>query len=103
MLTIISHHTVWIHLPFSLYHGFTTVLIILSAFEAFGVNALVHPAGVWTKLFVFIGLFFLEATSAAYAFSSAEGDIAGSIAIAWSLFAIFAYQYNPFIHWSALV
>jgi len=94
----------WIHLPFSLYHGFTTVLIVLSLFEAFGVNALTHPAGVWTKLFVFIGLFFLEATSAAYAFSSGEGDIAGSIAITWSLFAIFVHQRSSaFIHWSALV
>jgi len=96
------HDELWIHLPFSLYHGFTTVLILLSAFEAFGVNALTTPAGIWTKLFVFLGLFFLEATSAAYAFSCYEGDIAGSIAIAWSIFAIFAHQHVPFIHWSAL-
>ena len=33
---------------------------------------------------------FLEATSAAYAFSSPEGDLPASIAIAWGLFAIFA-------------
>jgi len=94
----------WVHLPFSLYHGFTTVLIILSLFEAFGVDALHKPAGIWTKIFVFLGLFFLEATSAAYAFSGPEGDIAGSIAIAWSLFAIFEHQRSSrFIHWSALV
>jgi len=93
----------WIHLPFSLYHGFTTVLILLTAFEAFGVDALVKPAGIWTKLFVFLALLFLEATSAAYAFSASEGDIAGSIAICWSLFAIFVHQRSSaFIHWSAL-
>jgi len=92
----------WVHLPFSLYHGFTTVLILLTAFEAFGVDALTTPAGVWTKLFVFLALFFLEATSAAYAFSCDEGDIAGSIAITWSIFAIFCHQHEPFIHWSAL-
>jgi len=92
----------WVHLPFSLYHGFTTVLVILTAFEAFGVDKLAKPPGVWTKIFVFLGLFFLEATSAAYAFSGPEGDIAASIAIAWSLFAIFQHQRNPFIHWSAL-
>jgi len=92
----------WVHLPFSLYHGWTTVLVILTAFEAFGVNALTHKAGIFTKVFVFLGLLFLEATSAAYAFSSPEGDLAASIAIAWSLFAIFAHQHNPFIHWSAL-
>jgi len=94
----------WVHLPFSLYHGWTTVLVVLTAFEAFGVNAITHKAGIWTKVFVFLGLFFLEATSATYAFSTAEGDLAGSIAIAWSLFAIFEHQRSSaFIHWSALV
>ena len=47
--------------------------------------------------------FFLEATAATYAFSSAEGDLPASIAISWSLWAIFARQRHPaFIHWSAL-
>ena len=48
---------IFIHLPFSLYHGWTTVLVILTAFEAFGVNAHTHPAGVWTKVFVFLALY----------------------------------------------
>ncbi|KAI0041746.1 hypothetical protein FA95DRAFT_1565054 [Auriscalpium vulgare] len=91
-----------VHLPFSLYHGWTTVLVVLTAFEAFGVDAYEHHAGVWTKVFVFLGLFFLEATAAAYAFSSPEGDLPASIAIAWSLWAIFAHQHNAFVHWSAL-
>jgi len=94
---------VFIHLPFSLWHGWTTVLVVLTAFEAFGVNALEEHAGVWTKVFVFLGLFFLEATAATYAFSSPEGDLPASIAIAWSLWAIFAEQRSSaFIHWSAL-
>ena len=47
--------------------------------------------------------FFLEATAAAYAFSSPEGDLPASIAIAWSLWAIFDHQRSSaFIHWSAL-
>lgn len=50
--------------------------------------------------------FFLEATAAAYAFSSPEGDLPASVAIAWSLWAIFAHQTvsqsGKFIHWSAL-
>lgn len=108
------------HLPFSLYHGWTTVLVILTAFEAFGVNAAKHHPGVWTKVFVFLALyvlspcaflissihfpprFFFEGTSAAYAFSTPEGDLPAAIAITWSLFAIFDYQRDPFIHWSAL-
>ncbi|THH19406.1 hypothetical protein EW146_g1743 [Bondarzewia mesenterica] len=93
----------FVHLPFSLYHGWTTVLVVVTAFEAFGVNADTHKAGVWTKIFVFLALLFLEATAAAYAFSSPEGDLPASIAIAWALFAIFAHQRSSkFIHWSAL-
>jgi len=105
-----KHHapqSIWdelfVHLPFSLYHGWTTVLIVISLFEAFGVNALKTSAGVWTKVFVFIALFFLEATAAAYAFSSPEGDLPGSIAIAWALWAIFAHQTSDaFVHWASL-
>jgi len=93
----------FIHLPFSLYHGWTTVLVVLTLFEAFGVNAHTQGAGVWTKVFVFLALFFLEGTAAAYAFSTPEGDLPASIAIAWSLFAIFAQQRSSgFIHWSSL-
>jgi len=92
----------FVHLPFSLYHGWTTILVILTAFEAFGTDASKEPAGVWTKVFVFLGLFFFEATAAAYAFSSAEGDLPAAVAITWSLFAIFEHQRTPFIHWSAL-
>jgi len=92
---------VFVHLPFSLYHGWTTVLVIVTAFEAFGISGS-HKPGIWTKVFVFLGLFFLEATAAAYAFSSPEGDLVAGIAITWSLFAIFDHQHNAFIHWSAL-
>ncbi|KAG6379211.1 hypothetical protein JVT61DRAFT_11659 [Boletus reticuloceps] len=92
---------IFVHLPFSLWHGWTTVLVVLTAFEAFG-NSLAEPAGVWTKVFVFLALFFLEGTAAAYAFSSIEGDLPASIAIMWSLFAIFAHQGDPFVHWTSL-
>jgi uncharacterized membrane protein len=108
--TIKKHHAaenindeLWVHLPFSLWHGFTTVLVFVTAFDAFGVNALHHHPGVFTKVFVFLSLLFIESTGAAYAFSSPEGDLAGSIAIAWSLVAIFDHQRSSaFIHWSAL-
>jgi len=106
-----KHHTpqsIWdelvVHLPFSLYHGWTTVLVVLSLFEAFGVNALKQPADIWTKIFVFLALLFLEATAATYAFSSPEGDLPASIAIAWSLWAIYAHQTSDeFVHWTSLI
>ncbi|KAI0812326.1 hypothetical protein BC629DRAFT_1589109 [Irpex lacteus] len=93
----------FVHLPFSLYHGWTTVLVVLSAFTAFGVNAVTHHAGIWTKVFVFLALFFLEATAVTYAFSSPEGDLPAGIAITWYLWAVFAEQRSSaFVHWSAL-
>ncbi|KAF8813682.1 hypothetical protein BYT27DRAFT_7180436 [Phlegmacium glaucopus] len=93
----------FVHLPFSLYHGWTTVIVIVSAFDAFGVDALHHGAGIWTKVFVFLALFFLEGTAATYSFSTPEGDLPASIAIAWSLWAIFSHQTSSgFVHWSSL-
>jgi hypothetical protein len=47
---------IFLHLPFSLYHGWATSLVFSTAFEAFGVNALTEPAKVWTKTFVFLSL-----------------------------------------------
>ncbi|KZV84730.1 hypothetical protein EXIGLDRAFT_741864 [Exidia glandulosa HHB12029] len=92
----------WVHLPFGLWHGWTTVLVFVTAFEAFGTSTLNH-AGIATKVLVFLSLFFLESTSAAYSFGNADGDISGSVAITWSLFAIFDHQRSSrFIHWSAL-
>lgn len=93
----------FVHLPFSLYHGWTVVLIVIAAFQAFGVNADHHKAGIWTKIFVFLAFVFLESTAAGYAFATAAGDPAGAAVIAWALFSIFLHQHNPFIHWSALV
>ncbi|RXK41057.1 hypothetical protein M231_01688 [Tremella mesenterica] len=92
----------FVHLPFSLFHGWTIVLVVLSLFEAFGVNAHTHSAGIWTKIAVFLAFVFLETTAAAYAFASKEGDAAGAAAITWALFAIFIHQTSSkFIHWSA--
>jgi hypothetical protein len=95
----------FIHLPFSLWHGWTIVLMFIAAFAAFGVDATHYDPHTSTNIAAFLSLLFLESTAAAYILSSAEGDLPGAVAIAWSLWAIFAYRWNPmpFIHWSALV
>jgi hypothetical protein len=46
----------FVRLLFSMWHGRTTVLVLLTAFEAFGVDATKHHAGIWTKVFVFLAL-----------------------------------------------
>jgi hypothetical protein len=92
----------FVHLPFSMWHGWAVVIVFLTAFEAFGVNATKHDDGIWTKIFVFLSFFFLEGTATAYAFSTVDGDLPGAFVISWALWAIFDQQRTPFIHWSAL-
>ncbi|WOO81916.1 uncharacterized protein LOC62_04G005431 [Vanrija pseudolonga] len=91
----------FVHLPFSLYHGWTIVLIVIALFQAFGVDSSISKAGFWTKFFVFLAFVFLESTAAGYAFATAQGDPAGASVIAWALFSIFIHQEVPFIRWSA--
>lgn len=97
--------TVFVHIPFSLFHGFSVVLIFVSGFAAFGVDAYTHPAGLFTKIFVFIALLLLEGTAAAYVFAG-HGDVVGAAVISFALLAIFQHQTinraGHFIHYSAL-
>lgn len=46
----------FVNLPFGLWNGWATVLIFLTAFEAFGVNADKHPPGLGTQVCVFFAL-----------------------------------------------
>lgn len=94
---------VFVHAPFSLWHGFSIVLVVISGFTAFGRDAAKHPhVGLWSKVFVFLAFVFLESTAVGYAWASREGDIAGASVIAFSLFAIFIRQtHSKFVHWSA--
>jgi hypothetical protein len=90
-----------VHLPFSLFGG-TTILTVLSLFEVFSVNGMKHKACIWTKICLFLALFFLEAVAAAYAFSPAVGDLPASMPVVWSLWAIYARQtsssfWTPFV------
>lgn len=66
----------------------TVVLTVLALFQAFGVDADTHKAGIWTKIFVFLAFLFLESTAAGYAFATASGDPAGAAVISWALFSI---------------
>jgi len=94
--------TLAVHMPWSLWHSWSVVLVIVSAFAAFGIDVS-EPAGVATRVLVIIALIFLASTGVGYAFNTAQGDIAGSAAIAWTLFGIFsAHTYPGSIHWVAL-
>lgn len=98
--------TAFVHIPFSLFHGFSVVLLFVSGFAAFGVNAVTHRPGIITKICVFIALLLLEGTAAAYVFAD-RGDVVGAGVISLALLAIFQhqsiYRAEKFIHFSALV
>jgi len=93
----------FVHLPFSLWHGWTTILVTLAACEAFGTDTS-NPPSWWTKVFVYLALFFFCSTAEVYAVSTPKGDLPAAIVITWSLFAIFDHQRggDPNIYWSAL-
>lgn len=90
----------------SQYHGFVVVLVVVTAFTTFGVNAHTHAPKIFTKAFVFAAALILEATAAGYALTN-DGDVGGAAVISFSLLAIFQHQTIPhsgkFIHYSVLV
>jgi len=92
---------IFVHLPFSLWHAWSIVLVLLSGFAAFG-RTHSHHAGVVTKVLVCLALGFLALTSVGYAFTSTKGDVAGAAVIAWTLWGIYVQQQIPVIHWFAL-
>lgn len=90
--------------PFSLYHAWSIVLGVITLFQAFGKDIHKEHASIWTRIFVFLALFFLTITSIGYAYASEAGDLAGTAVITYVLFAIFQHQQSiRFIHWSSLV
>ncbi|KAF8597882.1 hypothetical protein BDV93DRAFT_452111, partial [Ceratobasidium sp. AG-I] len=93
--TLRKYHTsatlydkLWIHVPFSIYHGWSTVLLVVAAFQAFGVDVLTRKANWYNESPAFFGLLFLETMSFAYIFKPPEGDVVASATMAGSLFAI---------------
>jgi len=93
----------FVHLPFSLWHAWSVVLVIITLFAAFGRDYNQGEAGIWTRILVAIALVFLACTGVGYAFHGDKGDIAGAAVIAWALLGIFSAQrHSAFIHWFAL-
>jgi len=94
--------TVFVHLPWSLWHAWSVVLVLVSGFAAFG-RSTHHHAGVWTDMFVCAGLAFLVLTSVGYAYHGDKGDVGGAAVLAWALWGIFSAHVHPqVIHWFAL-
>jgi len=94
---------IFVHLPFSLWHAWSIVTVLISAFAAFthGIGNSHHP-GLAVKILVIVSECFLAFTAVGYAFQSRKGDIAGAAVIAWTLWGIYDYQHNVLIHYFGL-
>ncbi|KZT38052.1 hypothetical protein SISSUDRAFT_1022005 [Sistotremastrum suecicum HHB10207 ss-3] len=95
------HDKLWIHLPIALYSGFIIILNILTLFQAFGVDAATEPAGIWTKVLVFLALFVVVRHAPDGTFPTIGINIIISLPTTLTLFAIFQHQTDSFIRWSA--
>ncbi|CEQ40667.1 SPOSA6832_02313, partial [Sporobolomyces salmonicolor] len=92
----------FVHLPFSLWHAWSIVTVLISAFALFTHGGHhTHPS-VLTRILVSVALAFLAVTSVGYAFRSRKGDVAGALVLAWTEYGIYAYQTDHVIRYFAL-
>ncbi|GAA5868629.1 hypothetical protein JCM1840_005517 [Sporobolomyces johnsonii] len=92
----------FVHLPFSLWHAWSIVTVLISAFALFTHGGHhTHPS-VLTRILVCVALAFLAVTSVGYAFRSRKGDVAGALVLAWTEYGIYAYQTDHVIRYFAL-
>ncbi|KAI9256212.1 hypothetical protein BY458DRAFT_492643 [Sporodiniella umbellata] len=93
----------FIHAPFSLWHGWIVFCAVINLFQA---TTHLRPEGpsVFVRIFVILGLIFLASTAIGYVeYKKHKGDVTGALVIGLGLLAIFTHQHDPWIHWSALV
>ncbi|OAQ22827.1 hypothetical protein K457DRAFT_143178 [Linnemannia elongata AG-77] len=97
--------TLFLDLPFSLYHSWIVVLLVVNAFAVFSpIND--DPEGpqgpsTFQTILAIVGLGFVASTVVGY-IEYKKGDVAGALVLAWYLFGVFAHQEEPAIHWTAL-
>ena len=86
---------VFVQVPFTLYHSWSIVLVVVTGFEALSIDAHEHQPDVLTKAVTFMELFFLQSVGAYYAHcNTTDGGLAGSFVIAWTLWGIYDNQKN---------
>ncbi|GAA5878512.1 hypothetical protein JCM8547_008436 [Rhodosporidiobolus lusitaniae] len=92
----------FVHLPFSLWHAWSIVTVLISAFALFTHgNHHSHPS-VLSRILVVVAEAFLGLTAVGYAFRDRRGDIAGAAVLAFTLFGIYDNQHDKVIKYFAL-
>ncbi|KAI8602733.1 hypothetical protein EDD21DRAFT_371022 [Dissophora ornata] len=90
----------FLHLPFSLYHAWIFVLLVINAFAVFSPIQDDGPS-TWQVILAVAGLAFVASTVIGY-IEYKKGDVAGALVLAWFLFGVYAQQEETVIHWSSL-
>ncbi|KAG0262395.1 hypothetical protein BG011_010192 [Mortierella polycephala] len=91
---------IFLHLPFSLYHAWIFVLLIINVFAVLSPTHKDGPSTIQVVLAI-AGLAFIASTVIGY-IEYKQGDVAGALVLAWYLFGVFAQQETPAIHWTSL-
>lgn len=93
---------IFIHAPFSIWHGFVTVIATENLFSAFTTVSKDGPDNLHIILAV-IGILFLASTAIGYVeYKHKKGDVVGALVISFSLYAIYDQQTNDYIRYAAL-
>ncbi|KAI1316835.1 hypothetical protein EDD11_009413 [Mortierella claussenii] len=92
--------TIFLHLPFSLYHAWIFVLLVVNVFAVFSPVKNDGPSTFHIVLAV-AGLVFVASTVFGY-IEYKKGDVAGALVLAWYLFGVYVQQEESVIHWTAL-
>ncbi|KAM0751004.1 hypothetical protein T439DRAFT_300958 [Meredithblackwellia eburnea MCA 4105] len=107
--TLAHHHAasndldlLLIHLPFSLWHAWALVTVVISAFAAFTRSGNSHHPNEVVTILACIALAFFAITAWGYAMKSKKGDIAGALVLVWVLFGVWDHQNNDLIAYFAL-
>ncbi|KAF9585471.1 hypothetical protein BGW38_002234 [Lunasporangiospora selenospora] len=90
----------FLHLPFSLYHSWSYVLLVVNAFAVFSPTREDGPSTFQIVLAI-AGLLFVGSAVIGF-IEHKKGDVAGALVLAWYLFGVYAQQDEPAIHWTAL-
>ncbi|KAG0307922.1 hypothetical protein BGZ97_000233 [Linnemannia gamsii] len=91
---------IFLHLPFSLYHAWIFVLLIINLFAIISPVREGGPSTFQVVLSI-AGLAFIASTVIGY-IEYKQGDVAGALVLAWYLFGVFDQQEQDAIHWTAL-
>ncbi|KAI9029983.1 hypothetical protein CLU79DRAFT_733560 [Phycomyces nitens] len=92
----------FIHAPFSLWHGWIVFSAVINLFQAFTGLKEDGPT-VFIRILVIFGILFLTSTAVGYVeYKKTKGDLTGAFVIGLGLVAIFTNQSDPWIHWTAL-